>query len=237
VSGERSWLLLAAALLLALGVAAAGGFVGRGLFEARATERTVTVKGLAEREVDADLAFWPISFTATANDLAAAQARIDRDAERIRAFLRERGFEDAEVEAGPPLVTDRMAEGGYRDQGLERYVVRGVLTVRSPKIGKVRAASGDTARLVADGVVLVRDYEVRTQYLFTKLEAIKPEMIAEATGDARRAAEQFARDSGSRVGAIRTAQQGYFSIEDRDAFSPDKKRVRVVTTVQYLLED
>lgn len=82
-----------------------------------------------------------------------------------------------------------------------------------------------------------RDYEVRTQYLFTQLEAIKPEMIAEATRDARRAAEQFAHDSGSRVGAIRTAQQGYFSIEDRDAFSPERKRVRVVTTVQYLLED
>jgi hypothetical protein len=236
MSGDRRGLALAAGVL-ALGVAAAGGFVGRGLFEARATERTVTVKGLAEREVDADLAFWPISFSATADELGAAQARIDRDAERIRAFLRERGFEDAEVQSGPPTVTDRMAEGGYRDQGLERYVVRGVLTVRSPKIDRVRAASGDTAKLVADGVVLVRDYEVRTQYLFTKLEAIKPEMIAEATGDARRAAEQFAHDSGSRVGAIRTAQQGYFSIEDRDAFSPEKKRVRVVTTVQYLLED
>ena len=229
--------LAIAAALLGLGVAAAGGFVGRGLFEARATERTVTVKGLAEREVDADLAFWPISFTATANDLAAAQARIDRDAERIRAFLKERGFEDGEVQSGPPTVTDRMAEGGYANQGLERYVVRGLLTVRSPGIARVRDASGDTARLVADGVALARDYDVRTQYLFTQLEAIKPEMIAEATRDARRAAEQFAHDSGSRVGAIRTAQQGYFSIEDRDAFSPERKRVRVVTTVQYLLED
>jgi hypothetical protein len=220
VNGERRGLALAATLL-GLGVAAAGGFVGRGLFEARATERTVTVKGLAEREVDAD----------------PAQARIDGDAARIRAFLRERGFEDAEIQSGSPTVTDRMAEGGYGSQPLERYVVRGLLTVRSPKIEQVRAASGDTARLVAEGVVLQRDYEVRTQYLFTKLETIKPEMIAEATGDARRAAEQFARDSGSRVGAIRTAQQGYFSVEDRDAFSPERKRVRVVTTVQYLLED
>jgi hypothetical protein len=130
-----------------------------------------------------------------------------------------------------------MAEGGYSNQGVERYVVRGLLTVRSPRIAKVQEASGDTARLVADGVALVRDYEVRTQYLFTQLERIKPEMIAEATRDARRAAEQFAHDSGSRVGAIRTAQQGYFSVEDRDAFSPERKKVRVVTTVQYLLED
>jgi hypothetical protein len=226
-----------AAALLALGVAAAGGLVGHGLFEARATERTVTVKGLSEREVEADLAFWPITFTATANDLAAAQARIDRDAGRIRAFLRERGFEDAEIQSGPPTVTDRMAEGGFGNQPLERYVVRGLLTVRSPKVAKVREASGDTAQLVAGGVALVRDYDARTQYLFTHLETIKPEMIVEATRDARSAAEQFARDSGSRVGAIRTAQQGYFSIEDRDAFSPERKRVRVVTTVQYLLED
>jgi uncharacterized protein len=236
MSGDWRGAVLAAALL-GFGVAVAGGLVGRALYQARATERTVTVKGLAEREVDADLAFWPITFTATANELAAAQARIDRDAQRIRAFLRERGFEDAEVQAGPPTVTDRMAEGGYSNQGVERYVVRGLLTVRSPRIAKVQEASGDTARLVADGVALVRDYEVRTQYLFTQLERIKPEMIAEATRDARRAAEQFAHDSGSRVGAIRTAQQGYFSVEDRDAFSPERKKVRVVTTVQYLLED
>jgi hypothetical protein len=236
MGGDWRGAVLAAAVL-GCGVALAGGLVGRALYEARATERTVTVKGLAEREVDADLAFWPITFTATANELAAAQARIDRDAERIRAFLKERGFEDGEVQAGPPTVTDRMAEGGYGNQGVERYVVRGLLTVRSPGIAKVREASGDTARLVADGVALVRDYEVRTQYLFTQLDRIKPEMIAEATRDARRAAEQFAHDSGSRVGAIRTAQQGYFSVEDRDAFSPERKKVRVVTTVQYLLED
>jgi hypothetical protein len=236
VSGEGRALVLAGALV-GFGVAAGGAFVAQGLYAARATERIVTVKGLAEREVDADLAFWPISFSATANDLVAAQGRIDRDAERIRAFLRERGFEEAEIQSGPPTVTDRMAEGSFGNQALERYVVRGLLTVRSPEIAKLREASGDTARLVADGVALVRDYEARTQFLFTQLEAIKPEMIAEATLGARRAAEQFARDSGSRVGAIRTAQQGYFSIEDRDAFSPERKRVRVVTTVQYLLED
>ena len=128
----------------------------------------------------------------------------------------------------------RLREG---DRPLDRYVVRATLTVRSPRISAVREAAAQTTRLVADGVALVRDFELRTQYLFTQLETIKPGMIAAATRDARRAAEQFAQDSGSRVGAIRTAQQGYFSIEDRDAFSPERKRVRVVTTVQYLLED
>jgi hypothetical protein len=236
VGPSRGEILIAAALLAA-GLAAGGAFVGRGLFAARATEHTVTVKGLAEREVDADLALWPIAFTATGNELAETQARIDRDAHRIRAFLLERGFEEAELQLASPLVTDRMAEGAFGDRPIERYVVRATLTVRSPRIASVREAAGQTARLVADGVALVRDFELRTQYLFTQLESIKPEMIAEATRDARRAAEQFASDSGSRVGAIRTAQQGYFSIEDRDAFSPERKRVRVVTTVQYLLED
>ena len=142
------------------------------------------------------------------------------------------------MQSGPPTVTDRMAEGGYANQGLERFVVRGLLTVRSPA---GREGARGVRRHRPAGVRAAWRWcattRSRTQYLFTQLEAIKPEMIAEATRDARRAAEQFAHDSGSRVGAIRTAQQGYFSIEDRDAFSPEKKRVRVVTTVQYLLED
>jgi len=236
MNSSRGEIVIAAALLAA-GLAVAGFLVSRGLYAARATERTITVKGLAEREVDADLALWPIAFTATGNELGETQARIDRDAGRIRSFLHDRGFEDGELELGSPLVTDRMAEGGYGERAVERYVVRATLTVRSPRIAAVREAAGLTARLVAEGVTLVRDYERQTQFLFTQLESIKPEMIAEATRDARNAAEQFANDSGSRVGVIRTAQQGYFSIEDRDAFSPQRKRVRVVTTVQYLLED
>ena len=104
------------------------------------------------------------------------------------------------------------------------------------RIEQARAAMARSGSLVKQGVALIRSYEYQTQYLFTDLDSVKPEMIAEATRDARRAAEQFAEDSGSRVGGIRNAQQGYFSIQDRDKFSPEFKSIRVVTTVQFFLE-
>ena len=120
---------------------------------------------------------------------------------------------------------------------IERYVARSTVTVRTSRIDAVRSAMERTGQLVKQGVALIRDYESTTEYLYTSLDEIKPEMIQQATRDARRAAQQFAEDSGSRVGGIRNAQQGYFSITDRDAFSPQFKKVRVVTTVQYFLED
>jgi hypothetical protein len=120
---------------------------------------------------------------------------------------------------------------------MERYVAESTVSVRTPRIEAVRTAMERTGDLVKQGVALIRSYENTTEYLYTSLEQIKPEMIREATQDARRAAQQFAEDSGSRVGGIRNAQQGYFSITDRDAFSPEFKTIRVVTTVQYFLED
>ena len=111
------------------------------------------------------------------------------------------------------------------------------VTLRSGKVDAARKAIQESGALIKEGVALVRSYEQSTTYFFTGLDRIKPEMIAEATRDARRAAEQFAVDSGSRVGAIRSAQQGYFEITDRDPFSPEFKKIRVVTTVQYFLED
>jgi len=232
--------LLAAAtvlgLLLALGLAAAGALVGSALYRARAAERIVTVKGLSEREVPADLVIWPVVFSVTGGDLAGLQARVEEDAATIRAFLSELGFEESEMSLSAPRVTDREGQG-YPNQPVDRYLVEATLTLRSAKIEPARRAIERSGDLVKQGVTLIRSYEYTTQYLFTGLEAIKPEMIAEATRDARRAAQQFAADSGSRVGAIRQAQQGYFSIEDRDPFSPEHKRVRVVTTVEYFLAD
>jgi hypothetical protein len=232
--------LLAAATvlgaLLALGLAAAGALVGNALYRARAAERIVTVKGLSEREVPADLVIWPVVFSVTGGDLAGLQARVEEDAATIRAFLSELGFEESEMSLSAPRVTDREGQG-YPNQPVDRYLVEATLTLRSGKIEPARRAIERSGDLVKQGVTLIRSYEYTTQYLFTGLEAIKPEMIAEATRDARRAAQQFAADSGSEVGAIRQAQQGYFSIEDRDPFSPEHKRVRVVTTVEYFLAD
>jgi len=120
---------------------------------------------------------------------------------------------------------------------MDRYAAEQTVTLRSPRVAAVKEALQRSGELIREGVALMRSYEYNTTFLYTALDEIKPQMIAEATKDARKAAEQFARDSGSRVGAIRNAQQGYFDIQDRDAFSPEIKRVRVVTTIQYFLDE
>jgi uncharacterized protein len=224
-------------LAIGIGIALAGYFVGAGFRDARASDRYVTVKGLAEREVKADLAIWPIQFAVTANDLTVLQKLAEQGERAIRAFL-EKDFAGESMTVSAPRVTDRDAQGMVDRTGtLARYTAEVTVTLRTARIDAVRDAIQRSGELVREGVALVRNYEAQTQYLFTGLEQIKPEMIAAATKDARRAAGQFAQDSGSAVGAIRNAQQGYFTIDDRDPFSPEFKRVRVVTTVQFFLAD
>jgi hypothetical protein len=224
-------------LCLIVGLAAGGYFVGNGLLEARASQRYVTVKGLSERMLPANLVIWPLVFTVTADDLGALQEQIDLNAEKIFAFLLPE-FGTEEYSLSMPRITDHslqsFAPGTAPPQ---RYAAEVTLTLRSPKIDRVKEAMQRTGELVKAGVPILRNYGNETQFFYTDLEAIKPEMIAAATRDARRAAEQFANDSGSRVGGIRKAQQGYFSIEDRDRFSPEFKTIRVVTTVEYFLVD
>lgn len=229
--------IAAAGLLVALGLGVGGYFVGHGLLEARSSDRYVTVRGFAEREVPADLVVWPITYTVTADDLGTLQRRTEDGAAKIRAFLADQ-FGAEEIGLSQARVTDREAQGFVDQTGrLARYVAESTVTVRSERIDAVRSAMEQSGELVAEGVALIRSYDSQTEYFFTGLEAIKPDMIQEATRDARRAAQQFAEDSGSRVGGIRNAQQGYFSIEDRDRFSPEHKKVRVVTTIQYFLLD
>lgn len=227
-----------AALVLALGLAAGGFLIGRGLFAARASDRYVTVRGFAEKEVPANLAMWPIVFNATGDDLVAVQNSLDASAKKIVAFLAARGFPPAEYSLSSPRVTDREAqEGRMQGRTMDRYVAEQTVTLRSPRVAAVKEALQRSGELIREGVALMRSYEYNTTFLYTGLDEIKPQMIADATRDARKAAEQFARDSGSRVGAIRNAQQGYFDIQDRDAFSPEIKKVRVVTTIQYFLAE
>lgn len=225
-------------LLLAAGLALGGYLMGVGVARVRSSERHVTVKGLAEREVPADLAIWPLVFNTTGNELAELHARLDRDTETIVRFLLARGFAAEEISRAAPRVTDFATQGIPREGGPAlRYAVEGTVTLRTGRVGAVEEAMQASAELVKEGVTLIRSYESGPLFLFTQLASVKPEMIAAATLDARRAAEQFASDSGSRVGAIRSAQQGYFTIEDRDRYSPAWKRIRVVTTIDYFLED
>jgi uncharacterized protein len=225
-----------AALILAVGIALAGYLVGNALIESRTGERRVSVRGLSEREVPANLVLWPIVFSVTSDDLVDLQRQADAGVAKVRAFLGDT-FPAGQVSVSPPRVQDRQAQGMNGDgRQLDRYMAEVVVTVRTDRIDAARTAIERSGELVKQGVAVIRSYEYNTQYLYTDLEKIKPEMIAEATKDARRAAEQFAEDSGSKVGAIRTAQQGLFSIDDRDQFSPQLKKVRVVTTVDYYLE-
>lgn len=232
--------LFAAAILgvlLAIGLVLGGSYLKSAAVQWKAAERTVTVKGLAEREVRADLALWPLHFTVTVDALGEVQQRINAQAEIIRAFLADAGFAPETVTLTSPEVTDRYANSYGNQRPPSRYSAEATMLVRSDAIDAVKQAMPRVGELISQGVVLSPNYNYRTEFLFTGLEAIKPAMIAEATADAREAARQFAEDSGSRVGAIRSASQGYFSIADLDSYTPDIKRVRVVTTIDYALED
>lgn len=221
--------------ILAVGLIAGGYLLGDGLLRAKDAERAVTVRGLAERNVTADLATWTISYSATSTDLAEAQAKVRRDTQAIEAFFKELGFPaDALQPTGANVAS-------FTNEGLTTFTVRQRLALRTTDIARAQKAVARQFDLVGRGVFLEEGSGMA--YTFTKLNDIKPAMVAEATRDARAAAEQFAKDSNSGVGKIRQATQGYFEIEARDgeaggwgmADSPYKK-VRVVTTVSFSLD-
>lgn len=232
--------LITAAALLAAGLLLAGIAVGAGFFFSRTTDRFVTVKGLAEREVDADLAIWPITFRVSGDRLDLLQREIDTEREIVQDFLGDAGFTPDMVSHSAPKITDTRTEELYRGGTPPeyRYIANTTITVRSENIPLVKKTMEEAVRLVGKGVmVAAENWQTPTEFLYTGLNDIKPAMIETATMNARQAAEKFARDSGSKVGKIRRATQGYFSITDRDRNSPDKKVVRVVTTVEYYLVD
>ena len=233
------------AALLALGLLGAGAFVGANIPRLRTADRTVTVKGVAEREARADLAIWPLRLVATDDDLAAANTRLAENDRTVRAFLARQGLATGpgatDVTVQDFTVTDARSNQGNVAEG-SRFVIRETVVVRSADVARVQAAAQRVGDLVQAGVVLSSGQEYGgggPTFLFTKLDALKAPMIAEATAQARRAAEQFARDSRSSLGGIRSATQGYFEILPRDQApgisqeSQVVKTVRVVTTVAY----
>jgi hypothetical protein len=234
-----------AAVLLAIGVALGGWFIGNG-FAHRHPSRSVTVKGLAERNVKADIALWQIQFAETGDDLAGVQATIQKDDAAITAFLRRHKLGADAIALHSVQVTDRAARNYGNDQYKTRFVVTGTIMVRTQDVDAVAAAAQDTGALIAQGVVLGNPdggFNEGPNYLFDGINALKPSMIAEATQNARAAAEQFARDSGSRLGGIVRANQGVFEILPRDKapmLQQDRqidKTVRVVATRDYALVD
>lgn len=225
---------LASAGILSLGLIIGGYLLGDGLLRAREADRSVTVRGLAEQEVTADLATWTLSYSETADDLSGAQSSIDRDTAAIRRFFSEVGFPEAALQPTGVNVSQ------YTDNGITRYTVRQRMTLRTNDIKLAQEAVRRQFELVRRGVILEEGSGM--SFTFTKLNDIKPKMVAEATKDARAAAQQFANDSDTSVGTIKQATQGYFTIEARDGDTAGwgvsdtpYKKVRVVTTVDFHL--
>jgi len=233
------------AIILAAGLAFGGMMIGDGFVKSRKTDRFVTVKGISERDVLADKALWPVRFVASANDLKQAQRSIEASRQEILKFLQKYGIEESQVELQSLEVNDVLANPYHSGQVHNRYIITQTVMVRSDDPDLIRVASQRVSELVDAGVVLsAGGYPASNPtYLFTLLNDVKPDMIAEATANARAAAEQFARDSGSHLGGIRTANQGLFVILARDRApgvteeNQPNKTVRVVSTVEYYLED
>ena len=226
-----------AAAVIAVGLAAAGWFASQGMAHLRTADRYVTVKGSAEKIVDADLVVWPLSQTVGGNELGAVQAQLDANTQTIRSFLTTAGFKEDEIVVSPPRLEDRWAYSYGDNRPPERYRYSNTVTLRSSRVTEALAALRRSGDIVSRGVMLNTDEGGGPDFDYTRLNDIKPALIAEATSNARKSAEQFAKDSGARIGGIRSANQGVINIENRDAGSPQIKKIRVVTTVEYFLKD
>jgi hypothetical protein len=224
-----------AALLLALGLLGAGWFASQGMARLKTQDRYVTVKGSAEKIVDADLVVWPLPHSVGGNDLAGVQHQLDANTATIRAFFADAGFKPGEIVVSPPRLEDRWAYAYGDNRPPERYRYANTVTLRTGNVDKALAALRQSGELVGRGVMIGEGSTPDFDY--TKLNDIKPALIAEATANARESAVQFAKDSDSRLGGIRSANQGVVTISDRDQSSPQVKKVRVVTTVEYFLKD
>lgn len=229
------------ALILAIGIFFGCTAIKQGIVQFKEMDRTVTAKGLSEKEVKADKATWPLKFKELGNDPAELYERIEKDNRVILDFLTSNGFTDEEISVAPPTLVDQQANMSYSNETVRyRYKANCVVTVVSKNVDLVRKLVNKQPELMRQGVTIVGneyDDESVVSYEFTGLNTIKPEMIAEATKNARKTAERFAEDSESELGKIRTADQGQFSIESRDKNTPWLKNVRVVTTVVYYLKD
>lgn len=229
---------IAAAALVALGLAAAGALVGAGVGRLRSGDAVVSVRGVSERDVTADLATWTIATQAAGSDLGAVQAKADADAAAVRAFLAANGFRAAEV-ANRGISVSQFLDS---NSGRLSITIRQRFQVRTARVADMARAFANQAAMIRQGVALDNEGGGGLSYSFTRLNAVKPAMIAEATRNARAAAAQFAQDSGTAVGGIKTATQGLFSIEARDgetgsgSDTPNQK-VRVVTTIEFRLDD
>jgi len=230
-------------VLLSIAIVLAGLVIGGGIQRFRLADRSVTVKGVAERDVRADIALWPIRIVASGTELAPTQDKLAADQSIVRRFLASHGIDSSHVELLSLEVVDKRSNPYEGNPNSARFAINATLVARSEQPERIRAASQDVGQLVAAGVALSSGggWGTGPTYLFTRLNELKPPMLAEATTSAREAAAEFAKRSGARVGNIRRAQQGLFEILPRDQApgipegSQLEKRLRVVTTLEYEL--
>ncbi len=222
-----------------LGLSVLGYLLGESAIRFKEYERTVKVKGLSEKEYPADIVLWPIQFTLANNDLAAMYDSIEQSNKKIQNFLEKSGIEPQEITISPPAITDKLAQQyGNAPRAKFRYTAVQTITVYSKKVDDVRKIITKLAELGKQGIVFkAGEYRNSTEYIFTRLNSVKPEMVEEATTKAREVAEKFAKDSNSTLGKIKRATQGQFSISPRDRNNPHIKKIRVVSTVEYYLSD
>ncbi len=229
---------LFSALFLMIGLIVVGLSIYFGLNSFRSSNRVVSVKGLAEVEVPANKVIWPLVYKEIGDDLLLLYKTINDKNKLIVNFLKEKGLDESEISLSAPKIIDLNAERYQSQVSRYRYNVTSVLTVTSEKVEMVRNMITSQSELLAKGVAIsAGDYEYQTVFLYTKLNEIKPGMIEEATRNARASAEKFAKDSGSKLGKIKNANQGQFTISDRDANTPHIKVIRVVSTIDYMLRD
>lgn len=219
------------------GVALIGNQMGTGMKDFLNKDRIVTVKGLSEQEVKANHVIWPLSFNEMGNELAPVYDSLEQKQALVLDFLKKGGIDPSEISLAAPKVRDNLADNFNGNAPRFRYVITQVLTISTDKVDTVRKLTEAQRELLKAGVALTNDYSYMTNYSFTDLNKIKPKMIEDATKNAKAAAQKFAEDSGSKLGKIRRANQGIFSITDRDENTPFIKNVRVVTTVEYFLND
>ena len=197
----------------------------------------MAVKGLCEREVKADKVTWSLTYKEIGNDPSAMYDLLEQKNRKVVAFLKSAGIKDDEISINPAEIADRQADNYGNEIMNYRYKAKSVITVTSNNIDQVRQLMRRQAELMKQGIAIVsEEYSNNVTYEFTGLNRIKPEMVQEATKNARATAQKFADDSGSKLGDIRSAQQGQFSIENRDNNTPYIKRIRVVNTMEYALD-
>jgi len=248
---KKSMMKLFSAIVLSVGVLGAGVFIGKGLYSFRNASHIVTVKGMAERNVKSDLGVWEINYREIGDDLSLVNKQLEHDQALVADFLISHGFKNEELTVQSVRVEDRQAntyEQANAKTKLERYVVTSGIRVRSTHVDLIAKINALTGTLLQQGVAVAFDIgslSPNPSYYFTRLDSLRPEMLADATHSARLVAEQFANDAGTHLGSISHASQGLFQLMSRDSMNADEgssalssidKKIRLVTTIDYQLK-